>query len=57
MSANLIALTVADHDELSELRARVADLEEAVGSLRRQLVAVRSHLDDVELSRELEAVR
>lgn len=48
MNANLIALTVADHDELSELRARVSCLEEGLISLRQQVIVLRNHTCDLE---------
>ena len=57
MNAILASRLVEADGEIRELSARVKDCEEAIRSLQRQLVAVRNHLDDLELSRELEAVR
>jgi hypothetical protein len=45
MNPHIVAMAVATADEVRELRARLADLEEATADLRRQLVALREARD------------
>lgn len=47
MNASLISQLVATTDEVRELRARVADLEEAGRSLRAQIVTLREAVYDL----------